>query len=71
MTSQEVLAIRRRNADDLRSRGVQHAALVGSVASGFATTELHHPLGPDRSVYRHDYEGVRNDVMWRTVQQSL
>lgn len=42
MTSQEVLAILRQNADDLRARGVQHAALFGSLARGEA--------GPDSDI---------------------
>ncbi len=48
-------------------------------ASRRLPTELkdRHPNIPWRdiaalgSVYRHDYERVRDDVMWRTVQESL
>lgn len=36
MKSQEVIAVLRENADALRARGIQHAALFGSVARGEA-----------------------------------
>jgi uncharacterized protein len=42
MKSDEAIAILRRHADDLRARGVQHAALFGSVARGDA--------GPDSDI---------------------
>jgi predicted nucleotidyltransferase len=37
MTKQEALAVLRKYADELRARGIVHAALFGSVARGEAT----------------------------------
>lgn len=39
MTRDEALGILRKHADELRARGIVHAALFGSVARGEATEE--------------------------------
>ena len=66
-------------ADQRTVYAVARCLEIISEASRRLPVELkaRHPKIPWRdiaglgSVYRHDYEGVRNDVMWRTVQQGL
>ena len=66
-------------ADERTVYAVARCLEIISEASRRLPAELksRHPQIPWRdmaglgSVYRHDYEGVRNDVMWRTVQHSL
>ncbi len=60
-------------ADQRTVYAIARCLEVISEASRRLPTELkdRHPNIPLGSVYRHDYERVRDDVMWRTVQQSL
>jgi uncharacterized protein with HEPN domain len=66
-------------ADQRTAYAIARCLEVISEASRRLPTELkdRHPNIPWRdiaalgSVYRHDYERVRDDVMWRTVQESL
>ena len=66
MTSQEVLAVLRRHADDLRSRGVQHAALFGSVArdeaDGESDIDILIKLAPDAQLDLWAYVGLKSYV---------
>jgi uncharacterized protein len=68
MTSQEVLAILRQHADDLRARGIQHAALFVSVARGQADTDsdididILIKLAPDAELDLWAYIGLKSYV---------
>ena len=66
-------------ADQRTSYATARCLEIISEASRRLPTELknRHPNIPWRdiaalgSVYRHDYERVRDDITWRTAQQSL
>ena len=66
-------------ADQRTVYAIARCLEVISEASRRLPTELkdRHPNIPWRDIaalgsfYRHDYERVRDDVMWRTVQESL
>jgi hypothetical protein len=84
MKSDEAIAILRQNADTLRARGVQHAALFGSVARGDARPnsdiDIMIELAPDNSLDLFAYSGlmtyieslfpVRVDVVDRDALKS-
>lgn len=66
MTSQEALAILRRHADELRARGVLHAALFGSTARGDATAasdlDILIEIDPDLKLDMFGYAGLKRYV---------
>jgi hypothetical protein len=63
MNRQDALAILRKNADALRARGVQHAALFGSVARGDARpdsdVDIMIELAPDAGLDIFAYTGIK------------
>lgn len=66
MTSQEAITILVANSDALRARGVQHAALFGSVARGEARSDsdldVLIDLAPDARLGVFEYVGIRQFI---------
>lgn len=66
MTSQEALAVLRKHADELRARGIVHAALFGSVARGDAgpnsDIDILIELDENKQFGLFAYAGLRNFV---------
>jgi predicted nucleotidyltransferase len=66
MISQEAIAILVAHRDDLRARGVRHAALFGSVARGEARPDsdldILVELDPDARIDIFDYAGIRRYI---------
>ncbi|EJW13460.1 DNA polymerase [Rhodovulum sp. PH10] len=66
MNRQAAIAILRRHRDDLRARGVMHAALFGSVARGDARpdsdVDIVIDLAPDLSMDVFQYVGLKNYI---------
>jgi uncharacterized protein len=66
MNSQQAIAILVSHRDDLRARGVRHAALFGSVARGEARPDsdfdIMIELDPDAKIGVFDYVGIRRYV---------
>jgi predicted nucleotidyltransferase len=66
MNSQDAIAILVAHRDDLRARGVRHAALFGSVARGEARPEsdldILIELDPDAKIGVFEYVGIRRYI---------
>ena len=66
MTSQDALAVLRKHADELRARGVIHAALFGSVARNEAgptsDIDIMIELDPDSRLDLFGYAGLRRFI---------
>jgi hypothetical protein len=66
MNKQDVLEILRRHADELRARGVSHAALFGSAARGDAGAtsdiDIMIELSPDSRLDLFRYAGLRRFI---------
>jgi len=64
MQLEAALSILRQHETELKARGVRHAAVFGSVARA---TER----PGSGNVYRHDYQLVGDDFVFRTIEESL
>lgn len=66
MTKQEVIAVLLQHRDELKSRGVQHAALFGSTARGEARPDsdldILIDLDPSAEIDIFDYVGIRQFI---------
>jgi len=65
MTKQDAIEILRRNRDSLRARGIQHAALFGSVARGEAhrtSIDVLVELDPAMKLDMFAYAGLKRYV---------
>lgn len=66
MTKDDAITILRRNQDALRARGVQHAALFGSVARGEARpdsdVDIVIDLAPDLAIDIYQYVGLMDYI---------
>jgi predicted nucleotidyltransferase len=66
MDKDQALAVLRRHADTLRSRGVRHAALFGSLARGDAgpksDIDILIELAPETSLDIFAYVELKNDI---------
>jgi uncharacterized protein len=66
MNSQDAIAILQRHAEELRARGVRHAALFGSVARGESDAEsdidILIELAPDAGLDLWAYAGLKSYV---------
>jgi predicted nucleotidyltransferase len=75
MNSQEVIATLKKHRDDLRARGVQHAAVFGSVARGKARPDsdldILVELDPRAELDIFDYAGIRRYIAELFVPGSV
>ena len=66
MEREEILLCLRRNSDDLKRRGVLHAALFGSRARGdhhiSSDTDILIELSPSVPLTAFDYAGIKADI---------
>ena len=75
MDSQKAIATLKKHRDDLRARGVQHAAVFGSVARGKARPDsdldILVELDPNAELDIFDYAGIRRYIAELFVSGSV